>query len=68
MKNWKQVPILLTLEKVEMGTTSNNIKAVILSAMGEYGGLIDEAMASKWVCLGCDGDYVFHGIWTGVIT
>jgi hypothetical protein len=25
-------------------------------------------MASKWVCLGCDGDYVFHGIWTGVIT
>jgi len=62
MKNWKQVPILLTLEKVEMGTTSNNIKAIILNAMGEYGGLIDEAMASKWVCLGCDGDYVFHGI------
>jgi hypothetical protein len=34
----------LTLEKVEMGTTSNNIKAIILNAMGKYGGLTDEAM------------------------
>jgi hypothetical protein len=52
----------LTLEKVEMGTTSNNIKVIILNALGRYGGLIDEAVASKWVCLGCNGDYVFHGI------
>jgi hypothetical protein len=44
MKNWKRVPILLTLEKLEMGATSNNIKAVILNAMGEYGGLTNEAM------------------------
>jgi hypothetical protein len=28
------VPILLTLEKVEMGATSDNIKGVILDAMG----------------------------------
>jgi hypothetical protein len=68
MKNWKQIPILLTLEKVEMGTIVNNIKAVILNAMGRYGALTNETMASKWVCLGCDGDYVFHGIQTGVIT
>jgi hypothetical protein len=35
--------------------------------MGRYGAFTDEAMASKWVCLGCDGDYVFHGIQIGVI-
>jgi hypothetical protein len=58
MKNWKQVPILLTLENVEMGATSKNIKVIILNAMGGYGGFIDEAMTSKWVYLGCDGDYV----------
>ncbi len=47
MKNWKRVPILLTLEKVEMGATLNNIKAIILNAMGRYGGFTNEAMASK---------------------
>ncbi len=68
MKNWKRVPILLTFEKVEMGVTLNNIEAIILNAMGRYGGLTNEAMASKWVYLGCDGDFVFQGIWIGVIT
>jgi hypothetical protein len=68
MKNWKQFPILLTLEKVEMGATLDNITAIILNAMGKYGGLTNEAMASKWVCFGCNGDYVFQGIRIGVIT
>jgi hypothetical protein len=34
----------VTLEKVEMGVTSNNIKVVILNAMGGYGGFTDEAV------------------------
>jgi hypothetical protein len=62
MKNWKQVPILLTLEKVEMGATLNNIKVIILNAMGRYVGFTNEAIASKLVYLGCNGDYVFQGI------
>jgi len=49
----------LTFEKVEMGTTSDNIKVIILNAMGGYRGPTDEAMASKWVFLECNGDYVF---------
>jgi hypothetical protein len=68
MKNWKRIPILLTLEKVEMGATLDNIEAIILNAMGEYRGHANEAMASKWVCLGCDGDSMFQGIQIGVIT
>jgi hypothetical protein len=35
-ENWKRVLILLTLENVEMGTTLDNIKAIILNDMGVY--------------------------------
>ncbi len=66
MKNWKQIPILLTFKKVEMGATSNNIKAIILNAMGGYGDFTNEAMTSKWVDPRCDGDYMFQGIRIGV--
>jgi hypothetical protein len=68
MQNWKCVLVLLTLEKVEAGATSNNIKGVILDVMGKYGGLTNFDMASKWICLGCDGDSIFQGIWPRVIT
>jgi len=51
MQNWKCVFVLLTFEKVEVGATSNNIKGVILDAMGRYKGLTNSDMASKWICL-----------------
>jgi hypothetical protein len=41
---------------------------VILDAMGKYGGLTNFDMATKWICLGCDGDLVFQGIRSKVIT
>jgi hypothetical protein len=44
-----------------MGATSNNIKGVILDVMGRYGGFTNFDMASKWICLGCDGDSIFQG-------
>jgi hypothetical protein len=37
MKNWKHVPTLLIHEKVKVGATFDNIKDVILDAMGKYG-------------------------------
>jgi hypothetical protein len=49
-----------------MGATSNNIKAIILNAMGGYGDFTNEAMTSKWVDPRCDGDYMFQGIRIGV--
>jgi hypothetical protein len=67
MWNWKHVPILLTLKKVEVGATLDNIKGVILDAMGRYGSLTNSNMASKWIYLGCDGDSIFQGIWSRVI-
>jgi hypothetical protein len=36
IKNWKHIPILQALEKVEVG--AYNIKHAILDAMGRYGG------------------------------
>jgi hypothetical protein len=38
IKNWKHIPILQALEKVEVGANAYNIKGVILDAMGKYGG------------------------------
>jgi hypothetical protein len=55
MKNWQHVPILLTFKKIEVGATLNNIKTMILDAMGTYMVFLDD-MASKWICLRCDGD------------
>jgi hypothetical protein len=36
--NWKHIPTLQALEKVEVGANAYNIKDVILGAMGRYGG------------------------------
>lgn len=53
MKNWKHIPIVLILEKVEVGAISNNITIVILETMANYRGLTNDGMASKWIYLGC---------------
>jgi hypothetical protein len=43
---------VLTLKRVEVGVTSNNIKIIILDAMATYkGNLSNNDMASKWICL-----------------
>ncbi len=51
-----------------MGATLNNIKTTILDAMATYGGLSNDDMASKWICLGCNDDLMLEGVQVGVIT
>ncbi len=68
IKNWKHIPILQTLENVEVGANAYNIKAVILDDMGRYGDFTNQTMASKWICFRCDGDLLFQGIQYGVIS
>jgi hypothetical protein len=58
----------LKLKRLEVDATSNNIKTMILDAMAMYKGLSNNNMASKWICLGCDGDSVFQSIHVSVIT
>jgi hypothetical protein len=68
MQSWKHVLVLLTFEKVEVGATSNNIKGVILDVMDRYEGLTNFNMATKWICLGRNGDSIFQSIESGMIT
>jgi hypothetical membrane protein len=68
MQNWKHVFVLLTLEKVEVGATLNNIEGVILDVMGIYEGLTNYAMACKWIYLACDNNSILQGIRFGAIT
>jgi hypothetical protein len=51
--------LITTLERVEVGATSNNITIVILKAMANYVGLTNKDITSKWICFGCDGNVVF---------
>ncbi len=53
MKNKKHISNLLTLERVEVGETLNNITSVILVIMSKYGGLMmNKDVASKCIFLG----------------
>jgi hypothetical protein len=52
--NWKQIPILVTLERLVEGGTAANIKSVIMVTLIMYGGLMNEKIVERVVCLGVD--------------
>jgi hypothetical protein len=54
MKNWRQIPIVLTLEHVQMDATRIHIIAILLKCIVKYGNKLDEDFGSSWVCNGCD--------------
>ncbi len=67
-KNWKRIPILLNLQRLENATTSNNLNSLIVKSLVEYGGLIEMEIANKLVYLGENGVNVFRGVKAGVTT
>jgi hypothetical protein len=46
---------------VEVGAIANNIITILLKCITKNGKVLDEEFGSRWVCLGCDGNYVFQG-------
>jgi len=54
MKLLHQIPILLTLEHVQVDSTRNNIIAILLKCIAKYGKKLDEDFGSNWVCNGYD--------------
>jgi hypothetical protein len=54
MKLLHQIPILLTLEHVQVDATRNNIIVILLKCIAKYGKKLDEDFGSSWVCNGCD--------------
>jgi hypothetical protein len=67
-KNWKRIPILLNLQRLENAATSNNLNSLIVKSLVEYGGLIEMEIANKLVYLGENGVNVFQGVKVGVTT
>jgi hypothetical protein len=67
-KNWKMIPILLNLQRLENVATSNNLNSLIVKNLVEYGGLIEMEIANKLVYLGENGVNVFQGVKVGVTT
>ncbi len=67
-KNWKRIPILLNLQRLENAATSNNLNSLIVKNLVEYGGLIEMEIANKLVYLGENGVNVFQGVKVGVTT
>jgi hypothetical protein len=61
MKNWCWIPILLTLGHVEVGCIATNIIAMFLKCIIKYEETLNQNLCLRWVCLGCDGNYVFQG-------
>jgi hypothetical protein len=61
MKNWCWIPILQTLEHVEVGVVTTIIIAMFLKFIIKYEEILNHNICLRWVCLGCDGDYVFQG-------
>jgi hypothetical protein len=47
MKNWCQIPILLTLEHVRMDATRNNTIAILLKCIAKYGKKLGEDFGSS---------------------
>jgi len=60
VQNWKRIPILLCVEIVSTYVTSNNIYALMLKCLGDFGGLGLEDHMRKLVNISCEASSVFQ--------
>jgi len=67
VKGWELIPILLTLEQMVFGATTNNLIKVIVANLLEYQNLFYIDLASKLINFGVDGMLVFQGAKINVI-
>lgn len=59
--DWKHVPILLTLEKVVDGGTTDNLTLVIMRATKTFGGFTTKEMWERLITFNIDGVSIFQG-------
>jgi hypothetical protein len=67
VKSWCRVPILLNLERIVNGGTSNNLTSVIIRSLAIFDGTSEIDIANKVVCFGADGVTIFQSLKTSVI-
>ena len=58
---WKQVPILLCLERLLDGQRADVVKQTIISTLDLHGGVMKKELSERLVCFGADGDSLFQG-------
>jgi hypothetical protein len=66
VQQWKRIPILLSMEIVNMFATSNNILVFMLKCLLKFRRLRLEEFCEKLVNIGCNGSSMFQGHKTGV--
>jgi hypothetical protein len=66
MQNWVNIPILISLDRVVVGSRSDNLIKVIMVALMISGGLPRNQTIQKLICFGADGVNVFQGTRTSV--
>jgi hypothetical protein len=66
VQGWQKNLLLLSLQQVVDGATSNNLKCILVDVLVLYGDLTQESIASKLITFGVDGMSVFQGVRIGV--
>lgn len=66
VKDWKRVPILLSLARNSLGQTAENLHDMIVSAVKNETDLSDFDLARKTICFAADGAATFQGCRNGV--
>ncbi len=61
VENWARIPILISLDCVLEGSSSNNFTKVIMEALTTRGGMPRDYIASKLMSFGVDNVNVFQG-------
>ncbi len=59
VEGWQKILLLLLMQQVVDGATSNNLKCILMDVMVLYGDLTQENIASKLITFGADGVNVF---------
>jgi len=57
---WTKVPILICVDRIVDGSSSNNLTEVIMISMMKGGGLSKEELSKKLLCFGADEMNVFQ--------
>jgi hypothetical protein len=66
-QNWLQIPIILSLGCVVMGSSDNNLTKVFMQALMHEGGLTKELICNRFMASCGNRVSIFQGIQTSVI-
>ncbi len=64
--NWLHIPIFLSIERVVIGLSVDNLIHVLMQSLMNQGGLTKDMIGKRFMTFGVDGVYVFQGARSGV--